>query len=183
MVRARNDLGDEVFAFQEVRVQYPVMKVTLMPNPAVERELCDVLVSITGSGDVSVVVDFGDGFQETFSSTDLDIITDTSSNSYLPKHSFIVQHKYDLKGHYQVKVNVSNHVSWAGDEVMVEVGEGIGNVTLEILSWFREQESSYVVPLSDPLVVRATVSKGDNLTFTWDFSEYLDGGTTDQYEF
>lgn len=179
VVRASNDLGDKLFAFQEVIVQYPVMKVTLTSFPVVETELCDISVSVTGSQDVSVDVDFGDGVTETFSSNSLQRNTDASSSLYLPIYSLKVQHSYDLKGHYEVKVNVSNHISWAADSVVVEVGEGISNVTLEILSRFSEQSSTYVVSISDPLVVRATVTKGDNLTFTWDFTEY--GGLRDQY--
>lgn len=181
VVEASNDLGDKLFALQEVRVQYPVMKVTLSPFPTIETELCDILVSVTGSREVSVDVDFGDGVTETFSSSSLQRNMKASSSLYLPKYSLIVQHRYDLKGHYEVKVNVSNHISWAADSVVVEVGEGIGNVTLEVLSRFSEQNSTYDVSISDPLVVRATVTKGDNLTFTWDFSEYPAGGLRDQY--
>jgi hypothetical protein len=179
MVRARNDLGDELFAMQEVKVQYPVLKVTVTSSPVAEGHICDITIIITGSQNVKIGVDFGDESSTTLSTADAVLTVDKTSSSYLPKYNLVIKHKYDVKGQYEVKVNVSNDVSWAIGEAMVEVGERIGDVTLEILSRHWEQESVYVMSISDPLTVRATVAKGDNLTFTWDFSEYSEGGTSD----
>ncbi|XP_048754124.2 polycystic kidney disease protein 1-like 1 isoform X3 [Ostrea edulis] len=179
MVGARNDLGDELFAVQEVKVQYPVLKVTLISSPVAEGHLCDITICITGSQNVNIDIDFGDDSSSTLSTGDSDLTVDKTSSSYLPKYNLVIKHKYDVKGQYEVKANVSNDVSWATSDVVVEVGERIGDVTLEILSGHWEQDSVYVMSISSPLTVRATVGRGDNLTFTWDFSEYSEGGTND----
>ncbi|XP_062583196.1 uncharacterized protein LOC134244955 [Saccostrea cucullata] len=179
-VGAQNDLGDKLLAVQEVKIQYPLLDVTLTSNPTVEGRVCDITVQVTGSRDVVFDVDFGDGVQASLSSDDVVVTIDTTSSSYLPKYTTFLQHQYNLKGQYQVKVNVSNAISWVTGDVTVMVGEAVGDVTLEILSPHRELPGVYVVSLSDPLTVRVTAGRGDNLTFTWDFSEYSDGGTKDQ---
>ncbi|XP_061185531.1 polycystin-1-like protein 1 [Saccostrea echinata] len=179
-VGAQNDLGDKLFAVQEVKIQFPLLDVTLTSVPTVEGRVCDITIRITGSQDIVFDVDFGDGIQVSLSDDDVDIVMDTTSSSYLPTYTTVLKHQYDLKGQYKVKVNVSNDVSWVTGDVTVMIGEAIGDVKLEILSPHRELPPVYVVSLSDPLTVRVTVGRGDNLTFTWDFSEYSDGGTKDQ---
>ncbi|XP_062601672.1 uncharacterized protein LOC134263355, partial [Saccostrea cucullata] len=179
-VGAQNDLGDKLLAVQEVKIQYPLLDVTLTSDPTVEGRVCDITVQVTGSRDVVFDVDFGDAIQDSLSSDDVVVTIDTTSSLYLPKYTAVLQHQYNLKGQYQVKVNVSNAVSWVTGDVTVMVGEAVGDVTLEILSPHRELPGVYIVSLSDPLTVRVTAGRGDNLTFTWDFSEYPDGGTIDQ---
>ena len=123
-------------------------------------------MSMRGSRHFQVDVDFGDTNKTTVLSSDPRVChTETLSEpDSSVQFKLDIGHTYAESGHFNVSVNVSNHISYKVTSKTALVGEPIEGVVMTT-------EAGPVVRVNKVVVVRAVVASGKNLTFEWDFSD------------
>ena len=150
-----------------VTVQHPISHVVLRIPPVVVHTETRISLTLRGSHDFRLDLDFGDGNKTTKLSSD-PCIGQAEVSSSDPNGSalfrFYVGHTYAEIGRYNVSVNVSNQISHMAISKVAVVDEPIEGIVMTT-------EAGPVVTVRKVVVVKATVASGNNLAFQWDFSD------------
>ncbi|XP_064648391.1 polycystin-1-like protein 1 isoform X2 [Lineus longissimus] len=153
-----------------VIVQHPVSSVDILVSPVIEGQKSQLEILITGGREFVIDINFGDGTQTKYSSSDpgLGLVTLRESVDYsvVPLYKAELAYTYGRIGNYRIKVNVSNHLNWIEETSNALVDAPIEGVVLLT-------DAKQYIETDTVVAFNVTVVSGNNLTFTWQFGDDL----------
>ena len=173
---ATNGLGS-LSSGLTIVAQYQIIAVSVKVPTVIEEEVSILQLEIHGGQHITLMVNFGDGSDQLTLSTEnrtLDLQELAPLASGVPRYSCTLEHQYEAVGLYLVELTASNLVSslWTSEYACVEQAiTGISVVSTSGIA-IPELEDRALVR-GEPAVVSVMVTTGNNLTFDWDFDDYL----------
>lgn len=164
-LRAQNDISVTSTNIT-IYVQYSIMNAHVAVPNTVQGFPTNMSITVNGTYLFFIHIDFGDNSSVQLSSINTNLhILRYHQNYGPPWYIVYTSHVYREMGVYDVRFNISNHVSYilAYSEAVVE--EAITGVQLET-------NSTQNVRLLTNVRVKATVATGKNLNFHWDFGDF-----------
>ena len=156
-----------------VIIQYPLATVSMEIPPAAQGRESQILVTVHGSGDLTFVVDLGDGTKMTLNSSEgqgregvigCDLVKTEDETVDNPKRLCTIRHTYARQGRFGVTLTVSNLVSSVVTAAVAKVEVPISGVAIAM-------RSPYAVAVGDSVRVAASIETGEDPVFDWDFGD------------
>ena len=164
MVTVTNGVGNDS-AVLNVSVLRLVIIRRIAVDPVTLGRPLMIEAVITGDGDFTVTVDFGDGTNISRSTAPHDDIVilpliDSSPNDSNPVYLLKLQHVYTTPGDYLVSLTVGNKVSQVTNSLTANVADKELKLTLTADTPSTVASDTYVS-------LQATVSADDDVSFDW----------------
>ncbi|XP_033108148.1 polycystic kidney disease 1-related protein-like isoform X2 [Anneissia japonica] len=161
-VNASNQLSWQVVHIQ-TQLQQPIITASVSMATVLHGENSTIEIVVQGEGPFTLNVNYGDGETAVYSTQNMKELEFVDSDAYVVyRYTLIKRYMHD--GEYTCSVVISNAVSSRLETARGVVEEKISGV--QILS-----DSSSVLQIEDEVTLIATVEKGSNILYIWDFND------------